>query len=98
MIIFLENYHADKFFVALMGLAALVFVCLTLKNISITNKIINERSITFQGVAYLAEKACAFVKKVFLHHIVNNGTIITTDIVIDDNYLTDKSRAYLKKR
>ena len=50
MIIFLENYHADKFFVALMGLAALVFVCLTLKNISITNKIINfSRCSVFSG-------------------------------------------------
>lgn len=98
MIMFLENLHADKIFVALMGLAALAFVCLTLRNIAVTNKIINEKAMALQSLAYLAEKACAFVKKVFLEDIVNNGAIITSDIVIDDGYLTDESSAYLKMR
>lgn len=98
MITFLENYHADRIFVALMGCSAFVLLCLTLKNIFVTNKIMREKVMALQSLAFLVEKARAFVEKVFLEHIVNNGKIITSEIVIDDSYLTSYSSAYLKMR
>lgn len=102
MLIFLEKYNMDEVFVVLMGVIAIVSFCITVMDIFVTKKILRQKigttKIVLNGVAYLMEGSCAFAKKAFLNHIVNNGTSVSFDIVIDDSYLTDESNMYIKKR
>lgn len=102
MIMFLEKYNMDKVFVALMGVVAVIFFCITLKDILVTKRLLRQKmgitKIVLDSMAYLVAKSRAFVKKTFLSQIVNNGNLISFDIVIDDSYLTNDSHAYIKKR
>lgn len=99
MILFLEKFHIDIIFVALLGVAAFLFFLYNFLNVIKYKTISSSRSKkTLKSLAYLVSNICAITKKAFLNHIVNNGTYTESKISIDRTYLSDNSSVYIKKR
>lgn len=100
------NSYADVVFIPLLSASALVFlaiVCwIAYKNKDFQISFVIKKSIeSFEKITYLAQKSASIVSEKFLNHIVNNGhdpKCLTSEIIIDEGYLSDSSKIYIKKR